>query len=52
MCGEAASRASIHLPGIQDELAEAIVKTGKPVAAVLFNGRPLVKPAFFRSFVM
>ena len=42
MTGEAASRASIHLPGIQDELAEAIVKTGKPVAAILFNGRPLV----------
>ena len=41
MSGEAASRTSIELPGVQNELAEAIVKTGKPVAVVLFNGRPL-----------
>ena len=41
MSGEASSRTSIDLPGIQNELAEAIIKTGKPVAVVLFNGRPL-----------
>jgi beta-glucosidase len=41
MSGEAASRTSIELPGVQNELAEAITKTGKPVAVVLFNGRPL-----------
>jgi beta-glucosidase len=41
LSGEAASRSSIDLPGVQNELAEAIVKTGKPVAVVLFNGRPL-----------
>jgi beta-glucosidase len=41
MSGEAASRNSIDIPGVQNELAEAIVNTGKPVAVVLFNGRPL-----------
>jgi len=41
MSGEAASRSKIDLPGVQNELAEAIVKTGKPVAVLLFNGRPL-----------
>ncbi len=41
MSGEASSRAHIDLPGVQNDLAEAVVKTGKPVAAVLFNGRPL-----------
>lgn len=41
MSGEASSRSHIDLPGVQNELAEIIVKTGKPVAAVLFNGRPL-----------
>ncbi|MEI6434722.1 MAG: beta-glucosidase BglX [Bacteroidota bacterium] len=41
MSGEASSRSSIDLPGVQNELAEEIMKTGKPVAVVLFNGRPL-----------
>lgn len=41
MSGEASSRSSIDLPGVQNDLAEAITKTGKPVAVVLFNGRPL-----------
>ena len=41
MSGEASSRSSIDLPGVQNELAETIVKTGKPVTVVLFNGRPL-----------
>lgn len=44
MSGEAASRTSISLPGIQMKLAEAVIKTGKPVAVVLFNGRPLAIP--------
>jgi len=44
MSGEAASRTSIGLPGVQMELAEAVIKTGKPVAVVLFNGRPLAIP--------
>jgi beta-glucosidase len=41
MTGEATSRTDIGLPGMQQQLAEAIVKTGKPIVAVLFNGRPL-----------
>ena len=41
MSGEASSRTSIDLPGVQNELAVEIMKTGKPVAVVLFNGRPL-----------
>lgn len=41
MSGEANSRASIELPGVQQELAEEIYKTGKPVVVVLMNGRPL-----------
>jgi beta-glucosidase len=44
MSGEAASRTDISLPGVQMELAEAIIRTGKPVAVVLCNGRPLAIP--------
>ncbi len=39
--GEAASRSKLGLPGVQQELTEAIMKTGKPVIAVIFAGRPL-----------
>lgn len=41
MSGEYASRASLTLPGKQQLLLEAIAATGKPVALVLVNGRPL-----------
>lgn len=41
MAGEAASRASIDLPGRQEELLEAVVALGKQVVLVLLNGRPL-----------
>ena len=41
MSGEAASRASLDLPGRQEELLRAIVGLGKPVVLVLVNGRPL-----------
>ncbi len=41
MSGEAASRASLDLPGAQQQLAKAVHATGTPVAAVLMNGRPL-----------
>lgn len=34
-------RASLDMVGLQDELVNAITATGKPVIAVLFNGRPL-----------
>ena len=41
MDGEAASQASLKLPGRQQELLEAVVATGKPVVLVLVNGRPI-----------
>ncbi|MGH2967869.1 MAG: glycoside hydrolase family 3 C-terminal domain-containing protein, partial [Solirubrobacteraceae bacterium] len=41
MSGEANSRSTLDLPGRQEELIRAIKATGKPVAVVLFNGRPL-----------
>jgi beta-glucosidase len=41
MSGEAASRASLDLPGVQQKLVEEIQKIGKPVVVVLMNGRPL-----------
>lgn len=41
MSGEASNRSSLDLPGAQQQLAEAIYATGKPVVAVLMNGRPL-----------
>ncbi len=39
--GENASRSSIALPQIQEELAKEVKKAGKPVVLVLVNGRPL-----------
>jgi beta-glucosidase len=41
MSGEAASRASLTLPGDQQETLEAVAATGKPVVLVLLSGRPL-----------
>jgi len=41
MSGEASSLTNIDLPGVQNELSEAILHTGKPTVVVLFNGRPL-----------
>ena len=42
MTGEAASRTDIRLPGVQEDLFNAIAATGKPVVIVLMAGRPLV----------
>lgn len=39
--GEGVDRSDLDLYGVQNELVEAIHKTGKPVIAVLINGRPL-----------
>jgi len=39
--GETRDRASLDLPGVQEELVEAIHKTGTPVIVILINGRPL-----------
>ena len=50
MSAEAASRASIELPGSQEALARAVVRAAraadpaKPVVALLMNGRPLAVP--------
>lgn len=38
--GESKSRTSLDLPGFQTELVRALMKTGKPVVAVLLTGRP------------
>jgi beta-glucosidase len=44
MSGEARSRATLDLPGAQQELLEALQATGKPVVLVLMSGRPLTIP--------
>jgi beta-glucosidase len=40
--GEAASRTRLDLPGVQQEVLEALVAAGKPVVLVLMTARPLV----------
>lgn len=42
MSGEAGSRANLDLPGNQEALLEKIVATGRPIALLIFSGRPLV----------
>jgi len=42
MSGEAKSRANIHLPGVQEELIQALHATGKPLVVLINAGRPLV----------
>ena len=42
--GETRDSADLRLPGVQNELAQAILKVGKPVVLVLVNGRPLAIP--------
>lgn len=42
MSGEAKSRSDIHIPGVQEDLVEAIQATGKPVVVMINAGRPLV----------
>jgi beta-glucosidase len=44
MSGEAKSRSYIGLPGTQQALLERLHATGKPIVAVLMNGRPLAVP--------
>ncbi len=41
LSGEAASRASLNLPGLQEELFDAVAGAGKPVITVIMAGRPL-----------
>jgi beta-glucosidase len=42
--GETRDSADLRLPGVQEDLARAILETGKPVAVVLVNGRPYTIP--------
>ena len=42
MSGEAKSRSSIHLPGVQEELVKAVVALGKPTVVLISAGRPLI----------
>lgn len=42
--GEGFDRSNLNLPGNQEALLEAVVKTGVPVVLVLQNGRPLTIP--------
>ena len=41
MSAENASRSSINLPGVQEDLALAVAAAGKPVVLVLSAGRPI-----------
>jgi len=41
MSGEAASRASLDIPGRQLDLLQVLKQTGKPLVVVLMNGRPM-----------
>jgi beta-glucosidase-like glycosyl hydrolase len=38
--GEGSDTSSLKLPGVQQELLDALVNTGKPVIAILVSGRP------------
>ncbi len=42
--GECLDRADLNLTGAQQELLEALKKTGKPLIVVLVNGKPLTIP--------
>jgi len=42
--GETRDSADLRLPGVQEELAKAVIATGKPVVVVLVNGRPFAMP--------
>ena len=42
MSGESSSRTNLEIPQAQKDLLKELLKTGKPVVLVLFNGRPLV----------
>lgn len=41
MSGEASSKANTEMPGKQREMLRAVLDTGKPLAVVLMNGRPM-----------
>jgi beta-glucosidase len=48
MSSEASSRATLDLPGIQQQMLETVAATGKPVVLVLENGRARARPLDIR----
>lgn len=42
MSGEAKSRSTINLPGVQEDMIKELQKTGKPIVVLINAGRPLV----------
>jgi len=42
MSGEAKSRSSLQLPGVQEDLIKELQKTGKPIVILINAGRPLI----------
>lgn len=42
--GETRDSADLQLPGVQMDLAQAVIAAGKPVVVVLVNGKPLAIP--------
>ena len=42
MSGEAKSRSNINIPGVQEELLQELLATGKPVVVLINAGRPLI----------
>jgi len=47
--GEFRDSTDLGLPGVQAELLQAILETGKPVVLVLINGRPLSIPGLIEA---
>lgn len=43
-CGEGIDCSTLRLPGLQDQLCQAVLETGKPVVAVVIGGRPYAIP--------
>jgi len=41
VCGEGKDRTDLGLPGVQEELLKTLHATGRPLIAVLINGRPI-----------
>lgn len=44
LSGEGHSRSDIGLPGVQQELVDAVIATGTPVVALVASGRPMAIP--------
>jgi beta-glucosidase len=47
--GEFRDSTDLGLPGVQAELLQAVLETGKPVVLVLINGRPLSIPGLIEA---